>query len=313
MSNYIICTRNIQSSNGAKYFGDKPGSTSFLVLSEEATDLSPSDAAKDANKWLTTLLSGRNLKDILIYVHGFNMTTEETVARHKTLKEGLQKSGWEGELVTFAWPSGHSALVYLEDRHDAKKTALELVNSGIKLLAHQQGNDCTINVHLLGHSTGAFVIYEAFADADTTKETAEINWTVSQILLISGDVSSDSMSENRGVSVYRHVNRLTNYFNPYDAILSISNVKRVGVKNRVGRVGLPDDAPSKGVDINCGNYYNSEKDSITVLNGAHSHSWYFYSDTWFKDATETLQGELDRNVMTTRQKEANGKFDLKKE
>jgi hypothetical protein len=29
--------------------------------------------------------------------------------------------------------------LYLEDRHDAKTTAMELVNSGIKLLAKQQG------------------------------------------------------------------------------------------------------------------------------------------------------------------------------
>jgi len=313
MNNYIICTRNIQSTNESNSFGDKPGATTFVVVPEDASDFSPSNAVEDANKWLTTLLAGRDVKDILIYVHGFNMTTAETVDRHKTIKNGLQNAGWDGELVTFAWPSGHNALVYLEDRHDAKMTALELVNSGIRLLARQQGNNCIINVHLLGHSTGAYVINEAFDDADTTKETAEINWTVSQILLISGDVSSSSMNTNNGVSVYRHCNRLTNYFNPYDAILSISNIKRVGVENRVGRVGLPEDAPRKAIDLNCGNYYNSEKDSINVKDGAHSHSWYFYSETWFKDACETLKGEIDRNVFTTRSTYDDNKFYLKKE
>jgi hypothetical protein len=77
----------------------------------------------------------------------------------------------------------------------------------------------------------------------------------------------------------------------------------------VGRIGLPQNSPNKSVDVNCGEYYNKNKDNLKVKNGAHSHSWYFYSETWFKDALETINGDLDRNVFPTR-KNDNGELKL---
>jgi len=189
---------------------------------------------------------------------------------------------------------------------------LELVNSGIKLLVKQQNRDCTVNVHLIAHSTGAYVIKEAFEDAETTRSTSEMNWIVSQILFIGGDISSDSMRTERAQTIYAHCNRLTNYFNPYDSILAISNAKRVGFQNRVGRIGLPDDSPTKAIDINCGNHFNAHKDELKeVVKGALSHSWYFYSDAWYNDALATIMGNLDRNVIPTRELDRNNELFLK--
>ena len=304
MNDYIICTQNIK--NNA--FGTEPGTTSYLRVPETEDVFLPKHAIKQ-KEFLLDIINEQQ-ENIIVFVHGYNNNDFDVLGRHRLLKKGFRDVGFTGDFITFAWPSGSNALLYLEDRHDAKITALELVNSCLKLLAKQQGKNCTINIHLIGHSTGAYVISEAFADADTTKDTAEINWTVSQILLISGDVSSDSMTADRGVSVYRHCNRLTNYFNPYDSILAISNVKRVGAKNRVGRIGLPDGAPDKAVDIDCGTYYNREKDNIKVVNGAHSHSWYFYSKIWFQDAYETIKGNIDRNVFPTRNINDNNELEL---
>jgi esterase/lipase superfamily enzyme len=299
MNDYIICTQAIK--NGT--FENRPGETTYLKVPKKDKIFTPKNKVS-LSEFLIDIINEQQ-ENILVFIHGYNNEDDDVLGRHRTLKKGFQKAGFTGDLITFAWPSGNNSLLYLEDRHDAKITALQLVNSCIKLLAKQQNKNCTINVHLLAHSTGAYVINEAFSDAETTKDTAEINWTVSQILFISADVSSDSMSTNRGEAVYRHCNRLTNYFNPYDSILAISNVKRVGAKNRVGRIGLPEESPEKAVDVNCGEYYNKNKDTLNVENGAHSHSWYFYSETWFKDALETINGDLDRNVFPTRKKENN--------
>lgn len=304
MNDYLICTQNIKNNK----FGNEPGKTTYLKVPEGAAVFLPEHKVP-LSEFFGDIINQAQ-ENIIVFVHGYNTEDDDVLNRHRTLRKGFEKAGFTGDLITFAWPSNNNALLYLEDRHDAKVTALELVNSCIKLLARQQGKNCTINVHLVAHSTGAYVIREAFDDADTTRETAEINWTVSQILLISGDVSSDSMSTDRGGSVYLHCNRLTNYFNPYDSVLAISNVKRVGAKNRVGRIGLPKDSPDKAVDVNCGNYYNLNKDNINVLNGVHSHSWYFYSDVWFKDAFDTIQGELDRTVIPTRTIDVNGELSL---
>lgn len=305
MNDYIICTQHIKNNK----FVNEPGKTTYLKVPEKANVFLPNHKVS-LSEFLGDIIN-KTQEDIIVFVHGYNTEDNDVLDRHRTLKKGFEKAGFTGDLITFAWPSNNNALLYLEDRHDAKVTAFELVNSCIKLLAKQQGKNCTINIHLVAHSTGAYVISEAFDDSMTTRETAEINWTVSQVLFISGDVSSDSMSTDRAASIYLHSNRLTNYFNPYDSILAISNVKRVGAKNRAGRIGLPANSPSKAVDVNCGNYYNLNKKKIKVLNGAHSHSWYFYSDVWFKDALETIYGDIDREVISTRIVDANGELSLK--
>lgn len=301
---YIICTRSVRNNS----FTNEPGNASYLAVPSEAKAMQPADKIGTA-EFLRNIINNE-MENIAIYVHGYNMTNEETLFRHRVLKKGLAEQGFTGDLITFAWPSGKNPILYLEDRHDAKKVSMELVNSGIKLLAKQQGKKCTINVHLIAHSTGAFIVNEAFDDSETTQETAEINWTVNQILFVGADVSSDSMSTERAQSIYRHCNRLTNYWSPYDSALAISNVKRVGAKNRVGRVGLPDNTPSKAVDVDCGNYYNINKNKLEVTEGHHSHSWHFYSKEWLKDAFETMMLNIDRNVISTREL-INGELRLK--
>ena len=137
-------------------------------------------------------------EDILIFVHGYNTNTREMLASHRAIKEGLAAvpgssyvSKFNGKVISFDWPCQNSPLMYLPDRHEAKKTALELVNGGIALLSKRQAADCTINIHLLAHSTGAFVVREAFDDA---KHTNRVNpdWMVTQTVFISADISANA-------------------------------------------------------------------------------------------------------------------------
>lgn len=305
MSDYIICTRNIKNNE----FGNEPGKAVYLKVPDTLHDYSPNHKVS-LSEFLEDVINTPH-EDIVFFVHGYNTTTAESLVRHRLLKKGLAKNGFKGDVITFAWPSGDKPLLYLEDRHDSKNVAMELVYAGIALLAKQQGKNCTMNVHTIAHSTGAYIIQEAFNDSDTTRSTAEINWAVSQMLFIGGDVSSDSMCQQYSGTIYRHCARVTNYYNPFDSILAISNVKRVGAKNRVGRIGLPLDVPSKAVDVNCGLYYETNKQHIKVVNGAHSHSWYFYSNKWMKDAAVTLMAKIDRNVFPTRIQETAGGLVLK--
>src|SRR5262249_52298027 len=149
--------------------------------------------------WGTDSRTGAKRGDILVFIHGFNNGQDIVMSRTRRLKMDLTEAGYKGAVVAFDWPSDNMALNYLEDRHDAKKTALQLVKDCIKLFADKQTPDCCINVHLLGHSTGAYLIREAFDDADDT-ELKNAAWTVSQLALIAGDISSDSLSSDNASS-----------------------------------------------------------------------------------------------------------------
>jgi len=81
------------------------------------------------------------------------------------------------------------------------------------------------------HSASGFIIREAFDDADDRDKIARTNWSVSHICFIAADVSSKDTAEtsSNSNSLYRHCVRLTNYHNPYDSVLKLSSVKRIGL------------------------------------------------------------------------------------
>jgi hypothetical protein len=153
-------------------------------------------------------------------------------------------------------------------------------------------------------------VREAFDDADTSRLVNQA-WMVSQVVFIAGDVSADSMAlgNTRSDSLYDHCIRLTNYYNNYDSVLKLSNAKRLGNEPRVGRIGLPVDAPIKAVNVDCSSYYhtlinNDAMQHSDQMNGPcdrSGHGWYIGNMMFIKDLFETLKGDLDRTVIPTRE------------
>jgi len=312
MADHVICVRNVKKGK----FGNEPGATYFLDVPSASQKILPAHRAGKKKAWFKRVLKeamvdtgadGTGYGDILVFVHGYNNDQKIVLKRHRIIRKSLREVGYKGVVVSFDWPSADSALNYLEDRTDAKTTAIKLVDDCIRAFALMQEQGCRINVHLLAHSTGAYVVREAFDDADDRPRVAATSWTVSQIMFIGGDVSARSMDADnaKSSSIYRHCVRLTNYSSPYDAALKLSNVKRIGVAPRVGRVGLPDHIPAKAVNVNCGPYYQAHADSMKAL-GTKSHSWYIGDAVFTRDMYYTIQGDIDRHAIPTRQEQGGG-------
>lgn len=301
------------------HFRAEPGEPHFLKLGKRADTPKPSNAmAKDA--WVNrVLLAARHDEEddeqggnILLLVHGYNTSPAAALAQQRRLETLLKKAGYRGVVVGFDWPSASSALNYLEDRVDAKQSAFALVEHGIRLFTERCTPDCAIKVHVLGYSMGAFVIREAFVDADDRPGLAAVNWSVSQICLVAADISRNSMrsSDPRGYAIYRHAQRVTNYFNPYDKVLGLSNIKRVGTAPRLGRVGLPEDVPDKAVNVDTGPYFDSKYGVNGRIDAGLSHGWYFNDDFFAQDLVYTLQGDIDRDRIPTRMAAAHNRLVL---
>ena len=317
---YVMSVRGVRSG----VFVPEVGTTRFLQVPAGAGPAP--DQAISASAWYKAVQAaaiwhndlGEPRGDLLFIVHGYNMSEKEVMDRHRQIKNGLLALNFKGVVVSFDWPSDNQALAYLPDRHRAKQSALKLVTDGIAPLSARQTPDCTTNIHLLGHSTGAYVIREAFDDADDT-QVKQASWTVSQILFAAGDVSSGSMSaDNAGAaSIYNHCIRLTNYSNLHDSVLDISNVKRLGVAPRVGRIALPNDAPARAVNVNCSEYYVLLDSNPTVqatdepegIFGARSHSWYFGNKIFTRDLFCTVLG-TEAGVIPTRKQGSDGRLHL---
>jgi esterase/lipase superfamily enzyme len=319
---FVMCARLVKKGE----FVAEPGPSQFLLVPDDELP-SPKQAVKglvwfkklrEASVWGKDSRRDGDRGDILVFIHGYNNSQEIVMKRHQQLVKDLKEVGYKGSVMSFDWPSADKTLNYLEDRHDAKQTAMQLVTDGIQVLAREQTPDCTINIHLLGHSTGVYVIREAFDDADDAR-LSNNSWMTSQVVFIGGDISSASLSQDNSASeaLYRHCLRLTNYSNLRDSVLKLSNSKRLGVAPRVGRVGLPDAAPPKAVNVDCTQYFAQLESDSTIRQahqraviGTFDHSWHI-GNLWFtQDLFETLKGDLDRAVIPTRQRGGDGKLEL---
>src|SRR6185312_17275685 len=185
MVDFVMSVRGV--SGGA--FDETVGATRFLIVPDNVDPAPVKEQIRRPADWYAQVIAngkwtnddGKERGDILFIVHGYNTSVAEAMSRHRQIKQGLAANHFKGVVVSFDWPCGTDALAYLVDRHRAKMTAFKLVDDGIWQLSARQTPDCPINIHVLGHSTGAYVIREAFDDADDS-QVPHSAWLVSQIL-----------------------------------------------------------------------------------------------------------------------------------
>jgi esterase/lipase superfamily enzyme len=313
---YVICARDVDA--GGKKFTAEPGDTSFLQVPDGKDRYDPGDAIS-AQRWTKRVIAAADGEedeitgstgDVLFFVHGYNNDIPVVLWRTRTLQQTLAAQGWKGLVVAFDWPSDNSTLNYLEDRADASSVALRLVDQVLKLLIDAQfpadpdTPPCTINVHLLGHSTGAYVIMEAFAQAAKKGDYFKKPWRIAQVAFIAGDVSSVSLAATSdwAAPMYDRIMRFTNYSNRFDKVLGVSNMKRLGASPRAGRVGLPADIPGKAVNVDCSTYFASKDPKTSTFAGTFNHSWHIGDPEFALDLAMTLEGSIDREAIPTRRK-----------
>ena len=316
IKDFVLCARNVSGKGAGRKFGNENAECSYLVVADDAA-LHP-DQCVDAKTWARQVIaqarrrvSGGDFGHILFFVHGYNNSQAMVMRRHRRLRDDLRAANFKGVVVSFDWPSGDTGAFYLEDLKDAHDGAHQLVKDGIVLLAELQTPECEVNVHVLAHSMGAYVTRQAFTWADDIDEMTGKSWHLSQIMIIAGDISSRSMCEGdpRSDTMFRVSNRVTSYSSRHDSVLGLSNVKRVGVAHRLGRVGLPDNAPGRAVNVDCSDYYKTIPRNQPMI-GTPNHSWHIGDPVFTRDMIETMNG-LDREGMRTRKPlEAENRFEL---
>jgi esterase/lipase superfamily enzyme len=313
---YVISARAVTGKGAKAKFTNEPGTPNFLRVPEGEVyrpvhAISTTDWINEVRDAADGLADSRVSEDgdVLFFIHGYNNTPDIISTRQRFLTEDLKAEGFHGIVVSFDWPSANSTLNYLEDRSDAAAVAELLVSHGIRLLAAGQSQGCKTNIHLLGHSTGAYLILEAFAQAEKVGKLYKQDWRVDQVGFIGGDIATSSLfaSDDWSKPLFSRCVRLTNYQNPFDHVLAVSNAKRLGTSPRAGRVGVsPLLAHPKVANINCGEYFTTLDPRASRFSGTFAHSWYIGNRVWARDFALTLNQGIDRDAIPTRRKGADG-------
>src|SRR6185312_14644963 len=303
MTEFMITLRNADGSDGV-------GPPRFLTFDDAAGP----ERMFDTEEWVLRLIATfptaapsregdepPRVGDILFLVHGFNVNHDAAKAFHVKCADALGAAGWQGQLVSFDWPSRGLVFAYLDDRSNARAAASALVTSGISLLEAAQKQNCTIDTHVISHSMGGFVAQQAFTWA---YQDVPADWRVGQLIFVAADVdysvfSAGAVSAN---SFANHAGRLTAYCNKYDKALLASNAKRLDLAPRMGRVGLPQDAPAFMCEVECGAVFDKvfPNDLADDLSPVTTHCFYFDQSEFWRDVVLTLAGGIDRSLIPTR-------------
>ena len=106
------------------------------------------------NEALSAFPAGK--RNILVFVHGYNTTTSDTVLR---VAQFIEDSGYEGVPIIFDWASAGQTTKYLYDMNSAL-VARENIPALIEVLSRTKAE----NVDIFAHSMGTLLAMEGLLD-----------------------------------------------------------------------------------------------------------------------------------------------------
>lgn len=197
-------------------------------------------------------------KDALIYVHGYNYSFRDSVARACQLQQWLAAGGRDTVVCLFAWPSqgaGVSPGAYRDDRNRAAAAGPALGRAILKAVdfirGTPRGQTCNARLHLVAHSMGAWALRGAVQSMRTFVGD-NIPPLFEEVLLFAADEDDDALSARAKLSpLLRGCRRATVYLNRQDLALKASDVA-MGNPDRLGKAGPAQgpDLPPKVVTVN---------------------------------------------------------------
>ena len=189
------------------------------------TSTIPVDSARFVQR-LSTELGATRSRDLLVFVHGYNVSFEDAAVRAAQVAADIN---FDGAVLLFSWPSAAAVSAYVRDQQTARNAGLQL----LRLLRNHAVAAQPDRLHLLGHSMGVEVIGKAFTLTAPTDSTPRL----SEVVLAAPDVDSRVFRREIMPRLVPHAARITMYASSDDDALRASRVL-----NGVGRLGLGGDS-----------------------------------------------------------------------
>ena len=166
-------------------------------------------------------LKNAKQSDILIFIHGFNVTFEDAIKRTAQISYDLE---FKGIPLTYSWPSVGSVSAYGRDGDSVIYTNGHLITFLTEVLK----NRGDANVHVLAHSMGTRALTNALKEISLTNDKVMFK----NVILAAPDIDTDVFRENLYPYILKTTEKITLYASSQDSALSISNTmhenKRLG-------------------------------------------------------------------------------------
>jgi esterase/lipase superfamily enzyme len=207
--------------------------------------------SQSKDDWLKAI-HNEDYQQVLVFVHGFGNDAAGVVSRHESVKQNVPE---DFALVSFDWPSGNSGELaeayHQADKCNAEKSAPMLMSDCLMLLATEFGPQ---NVHLFGHSMGAYVTERAFhCPPDGFKP-------INRVLLAAADVDRSNYAAGSKplVKFLKCCKDLSVCWSKCDdAMLGSATIIQHNIHRLGGglRGGFPSRTPRRCTSIECTSYW----------------------------------------------------------
>jgi esterase/lipase superfamily enzyme len=168
-------------------------------------------------------------KDALIFIHGFNVSFEESIWRTAQIAYDLT---YKGAPITYSWPSRgvRSKTAYMTDEQNVDWTVPHLKDFLINVLSDSKIE----KLHLLAHSMGTRVLTKAVISLKETNP--ELTDRINQIILAAPDINATVFTDTIAPAIYKSAQQITLYASSKDVALYWSTRYRSEDK-RAGQSG----------------------------------------------------------------------------
>lgn len=177
-------------------------------------------------------------KQMLVFVHGFNVSFADAARRTAQLTYDLEFSGL-GSL--FSWPSDGSVLSYSSDEDDNAYS----IGSFVEYLQTLNSSPDIDDVYIIAHSMGCRLTCQSLIALAAKNDGGKIR----EVVLAAPDIDANRFQTEYAEKLVRAYPRVTIYASSEDKALFSSNVKHS--TDRLGQIirGVPTIAVRKGIDV----------------------------------------------------------------
>jgi esterase/lipase superfamily enzyme len=141
------------------------------------------DAIEPATSVGELVAAAAGVRDVLVYVHGFNQTFETAALDAVRLSDGIR---FHGDTMVFSWPSRAKLFDYGYDRESAmwSRDALQRVLEGL------MASPSVGRIHIVAHSIGTMVTMEALRQLYAARGVAAAE-RIGAVVFASPDIDMD--------------------------------------------------------------------------------------------------------------------------
>jgi len=252
--------------------------------------------------------------DVLVFIHGFNVSWSSAVDSAMALQLMLNRSGIGDKdqkilVILFTWPSDGLALPYVSyksDRSEAKGSGYAFGRGILKLrdflmrlnteVKTKNIQLCSQNIHLLCHSMGNYVLQNALERIIQFTPAGVLPKIFEHIFLCAADVDDNVLENGQPMERVHELCQYVNiYHNRQDVALDISNYTK-GHPERLGTAGVAHPAllHNKIHQIDCS----------PIVHGTIEHSYYLWGPI-NEDIRLSIDGATFDNPKRKRKRDRN--------